>query len=126
MTFLVKDAGHRYDLFAIDGEHKQELRFVKRFDLDRPWKYPGNTSAYPGTTLQGVLRVLLDRFAYLQGQIRSPYNTINIFILRCSLWLLEFRAARRHGRSYWHGIMFASTAPMCPTCGHTVCEHWRV
>ena len=121
--FLVLDAGHRYELFALDGAHQQELRFVKRFDLGRPWRFPGNMNGHAGTTLQGVLRVLIDRVLYLQNQIWAIENVLLLFLLRCSLWCLEFRAARRHGRSYWHGITFASTAPMCPKCGHTVCEH---
>lgn len=122
-NFIVLDAGHRYELFVLDGAHQQELRFVKRFDLGRPWRFPGNLNGYAGTTLQGVMRVLLDRIAYLQNQIWSVENFTIIKLLRLSLWCLEFRAARRHGRSYWHGITFAASAQMCPKCGHTVCDH---
>jgi hypothetical protein len=121
--FMVLDAGHRYELFSLDGAHQQELRFVKRFDLGRPWRFPGNFNGYSGTTLQSVIRVLIDRLLYLQNQIWSVENVAIIKLLRLSLWALEFRAARRHGRSYWHGIRFAATAPMCPECGHTVCNH---
>lgn len=120
--FVVFDQGHRYALFSLDGEHHQELRFVKRFDLGRPWRFPGNFNGYPGTTLQAVIRTLIDRFGYLQGQIWSAENAVIVRLLRLSLWLLEVRAARRHGRMYWHGTRFASTARICVECGHTVCD----
>lgn len=31
--------------------------------------------------------------------------------------------ARRHGKLYLKSPGFASTAPMCPSCGHTICKH---
>ena len=122
-TAAVIDAGHRYKLLSLDGFHSQELRFVKRCDVERPWRFPGNTDSYPGTTLQGVIRVLINRVVYLQGQIWCLENSVIQQLLRACLWLLEWRAARRHGRSYIHGLRFASEAAMCPECGHTVCKH---
>jgi hypothetical protein len=119
----VLDPGHTYELATLDGGTTQELRFVKRMDPLQPWRFPGNTSAYPGTTLQNVLRACLERFRYLQGQIACPENYISILLLRTALWLLEFRAARRHGRTYFHGLSHAETTPMCPQCGHTECGH---
>jgi hypothetical protein len=99
------------------------LRFVKRVDPDRPWRFPGNTNAHSGTTMQSVIRALLERLKYLQNQVWALENVPIIFALRCSLWLLEFRAARRHHRCYWHGFTFAETSQLCPRCGHTTCEH---
>lgn len=119
----VLDAGHRYELGSLDGEHHQTLQFVKRCDLERPWRYPGNTNSHPGATIQIVIRALLDRVSYLQGQIWCLENWIITKMLQLSLWLLEIRAARRHGLTYWHGLRFAAQAPICGTCGHTTCEH---
>ena len=119
----VIDAGHRYDLASIDGLTGNRLQFVKRCDLKNPARFPGNLNAYPGTTMQIVIRVVLDRIQYLQNQIWCPENAVITKLLQAALWLLEFRAARRHKRSYWHGLKFAAEAPICTVCGHTVCEH---
>lgn len=117
------DAGHRYVLPSLDGEVRSVLQFVKRHDPLHPERFPGNTNSYPGTTLQAVIRVLLSRLDYLQGQIWCVENAIVRRLLHLCLWLLEFRAARRHGRGYWHSPNFAATDPMCAKCGHTACGH---
>lgn len=122
MNIEILDPGHCYKLPSLDGDYVQKLRFVKRCDLERPWRYPGNIDRYPGATLQFVIRALLERVAYLQGQIWCPENAIIRQLLRLCLWLLEVRAARRHRRSYWHGLNFAATSAMCPHCGHTDCR----
>lgn len=119
----VIDSGHTYELMSLDGGTPAELRFVKRCDPEKPWRFPGNKNAYPGTTLQNVIRAALERFRYLQNQIWCFENAVCIQMLRITLWLLEFRAARRHGRSYFKSLQFAEFAPMCPKCGHTVCDH---
>lgn len=122
--FYIYDRGHSYTLASLDGDQTQRLQFVKRFDKDDPGKYPGNTSAYSGTTLQIVLRVLLDRVRYLQGQKWCIENALVRVCLMMAIWLLEFRAARRHGIWYLRGLWFASHEPICEKCGHTVCEHY--
>lgn len=119
----VIDPGHIYSLASLDGECDQELRFVKRFDPSNTSRFPGNHNAHPGTTMQNVLRALLERLRYVQNQIWCPENCVGILCLRVALWLLEFRASRRHGRFYFKSITFAEKAPMCPECGHTFCKH---
>jgi hypothetical protein len=119
----VIDPGHTYELRSLDGGSPQMLRFVKRCDRERPWRFPGNTDAYPGTTLQNVIRALLERFRYLQSQIPCVENRVCILCLRVTLWMLEFRAARRHKRTYIRSLSFAEYAPMCAECGHTDCNH---
>ena len=121
----VIDPGHKYELLTLDsgGTLFQFLTFVKRYDPSDPTRFPGNYNAYPGTTLQSVIRCLIERISYLQNQIWAPENVFIRFFLMSCLWLLEFRAARRHGRSYFKSLKFASEAPMCNKCGHTVCEH---
>ena len=115
----VLDPGHEYLLTSFDGVKPMWLRFVKR--NDPPEKYPGNSDAYPGTQTQEVLRALIDRAHYVQGQ--QPDDDTNpqvISLLRQALVLLETRHATRHG-------VFASfsgaieTEPFCVTCGHILC-----
>jgi len=119
----ILDPGHLYKLGSIDGQYPQVLQFVKRYDPQNPWKFPGNNNCYPGTTLQIVIRALLDRIKYLQNQVWCLENSIIKKLLQLTLWLLEIRAARRHKRSYWHGLRFAAESSICMICGHTVCDH---
>lgn len=118
----VIDPGHSYSLATLDNPVKGAttgLRFVKRIGP----KFPGNTGRpYSGTTLQNVLRALCDRMRYLQNQVWAPENVAILFALRLSIWLLEYRAARRHGHSYFHGLTFAEKSRMCKECGHTACK----
>lgn len=118
----VIDPGHKYELLTLDGDLVQTLTFVKRFDHTHPERYPGNTSAYPGTTLQSVIRCLIERIDYLQNQIPHRNNlAIKSSPLGC-LWLLEDRAAERHGRDFDYRIEDMNQMPMCPHCGHVVCK----
>lgn len=121
--YRVVDPGHRYALLALDGDYEQELQFVKRHDPENPTRFPRNTSSYSGTTLQCVLRALAQRIRYLQGQKPCTENTVILNLISQILWLLEKRAARRHGKEYDHSPEFALTAPVCSICGHTVCDH---
>lgn len=114
----VLDAGHDYELLTLDGGVGMRLTFVKRTGAG----YPGNLSAYPGTTLQSVLRCCLDRIIYLQNQKPCLENIVIRQFLRWAIWLLEFRGARRHGKIYFHGYSYATTQPMCGHCGHTFCK----
>lgn len=119
----VIDPGHEYELLTLDGGFPQRLRFVKRCDPKNPDRFPGNTNAHPGTTLQSVLRACLERIYYLDGQISCAENRQIMHHLQQSVLLLEKRAARRHGREYNHDAVFATTADMCVKCGHTDCKH---
>lgn len=118
----VLDPGHHYELLTLDGDFVQHLRFVKRCDPEHPEKFPGNENAYPGTTLQSVIRCLIERIDYLQNQIPDKNNVaIREMFLR-QLWLLEERAARRHQYSFEYRPEEMADLPMCPHCGHVVCH----
>lgn len=116
----VIDPGHRYQLLSLDGPYHQELRFVKRCQPKE--RYPGNFNAHPGTTIQSVMRCLIEREQYLQNQVWCFENLMIIFLLKFSIWLLEFRAARRHKKPYWHWVDFSFQSPLCSHCGHTQCD----
>lgn len=118
MNIEILDKGHYYRLPSLDGNGTQPLFFVKRVGE----KFPGNTNAYSGTTMQFVIRALLERMRYLQNQVWSAENVVIIFLLQTVIWLLEFRAARRHNRSYWHSLDFAEKSEACKECGHTDCN----
>lgn len=123
----ILDHGHEYELLTLDlpltGEYSQTLRFVKREDAHDDLKFPGNKGHHAGTTVQSVLRVLHSRMAFLDSQHHCAENVKIMELLRESNYLLEVRAARRHGRNYTLTIDEAIDAPMCPECGHTKCEH---
>lgn len=119
----VIDPGHVYELAYLDTNPENpasgQLSFVKR---EGPG-YSGNRGHHAGTNLQEVLRAMIERVKYLDRQV-PHVNNIGILVnLRHSLWLLELRAAERHGRAFdlsWgEGI---EDHPTCPLCGHIGCK----
>lgn len=118
----VIDPGHHYALAALDkpagvAESYELLKFVKREGEG----YPGNAGHHSGTNIQEVLRALIDRVKYLDKQIPHDSNTVIVMNLRNALWLLECRAAERHGRKKPRYIDI-ELEPTCSTCGHVGCE----
>ena len=82
----VLDKGHRYAVSSLDGDHLQEIVFVKRFR---------GTANHPGTTNQEVLRVLIDRIETLDAEKPYPANVDILKNLRMALVLQECRALAR-------------------------------
>jgi hypothetical protein len=128
----VLDAGHRYELTSLDGEWPQTLQFVKRCEPAE--KYPGNTDAYPGTTVQEVCRALIDRLKYVQEQSSKTDDFASwredaqcIDALRSVIERLERRAARKHGRPmmFFGVVDGVEQEPTCATCGHIGCGAHR-
>lgn len=119
----VLDPGHDYLLDILDApsDHSrpERLTFVKR-EGDG---YPGNVGHYAGTNIQEVLRALIDRVKYLDGQIPCSENRIVLGNLRTALVLLEVRAARRHYRSADTILLLTEPelATTCTKCGHVGC-----
>jgi hypothetical protein len=119
----VIEAGHTYELASIDGGDPLTLTFVKRHDQENPDRFPGNTNSHPGTTLQNVLRACHDRVCFLQQQIPCDENIAILNNIQNSLYLLEHRAARRHGLNAASLTIYQAThGEMCKTCGHVMCE----
>lgn len=118
----VIDSGHSYELDILDpitGQFPQRLIFVKR----EGERYPGNIGHHPGTNIQEVMRVIIDRFKYLHNQIPCQEDIDCINHARAIILLLENRAADRHGR---HRVDFNTIEiekyPTCPSCGHVGCN----
>lgn len=116
----VLDNGHNYELSSIDGDFKQTLRFVKRVGDN----YPGNKTAYSGTTIQDVCRALIQRLEYVTAQRPCIESIIARQLLKQTLYILEVRAKRIKGKVLpdhvnLDGIEYYST---CKTCGHIFCE----
>lgn len=116
---IVLDPGHQFLLDILDGYGSQRLTFVKRDQP--PEKYPGNDGHYPGTNCQEVLRVLLSRLRYLQGQDAACENGRVIDHLERALYELEARAHRKHGGLLTRTVAEVVAASPCPRCGHVFC-----
>jgi hypothetical protein len=116
----VVDPGHLYLLKSLDSDAECLIRFVKRSGP----KYPGNSTAFSGPTIQEYIRAIIDRLRYVDRQDPSDHNTAVIELLRESLYLLEVRAAERHDMDLPDGIMDdIELQTTCPRCGHLVCPH---
>lgn len=114
----VIDPGHEYLLDSLDGEQENRLVFVKR----EGEKYPGNAGHHPGTTMQEVLRALIDRAEYVNAQILSEETLTSISRMKDALYWLEVRAARRHGRPANFTVDEAVAGEdKCSKCGHIGC-----
>ncbi len=113
----VVDPGHEYLLDALDGEQENRLVFVKR---EGP-NYPGNLGHHAGTTMQEVLRALVDRAVYVNSQIPSAHTQAAIYYMKSAIFEFENRAAKRHGRAA-PDIENAVYGEKCKKCGHIGCH----
>lgn len=121
----VIDAGHKYILEDYDNVEQyqpNDIFFMKRIGPH----YPGNVGeSHHGTNCQEILRVLIDRVKYLQGQIYCDDNEEILRYLRYSLLMFEQRAARIHGRKlsdFNYKDNKIEDIPTCKTCGHIECN----
>lgn len=115
----VIDPGHIYalEMLGRSGGHCSHfLAFVKRIGK----RYPGNKgNPFAGTTSQEVLRALIDRANYVNGQIPCPETEAAIGLLRAALVLFELRAARIHKRELNMTVSeIADSTNCCSRCGH--------
>jgi hypothetical protein len=116
--------GHSYYLHTLDsitrelgGRYEQILVFVMRTGP----KYPGNPCHFAGTNLQEVFRACLDRVWYLDKQQPCWQNKPIKWGLSLFIWLLEWRAARKHKRAI-PGIHNSIFGKFCLECGHVGCK----
>jgi hypothetical protein len=115
----VLDPGHEYLLDSLDGAQENRLVFVKR----EGEKYPGNVGSHPGTTMQEVLRALIDRAKYVNNQIPCVETKSVIAYMEHIIWLLEMRASHNHGIWEHFSNQEAAYGQTCKQCGHIKCNH---
>lgn len=122
----VVDPGHVYDLENLDDDGPPtvtRLRFVKRIGD----KFPGNAApGHPGTITQEVLRALIERTKYVNGQREHVANFRVLRDLRSALVELELRAAEERGdvaaKHRILGLPEPELAWTCSGCGHILCR----
>ena len=115
----ILDAGHKYEVDALDGGEPQVIQFVKRCGEG----FPFNASESGGTNCQEVLRILIDRVDYLQRQKPCAESEAISSLLKTALLLFEVRAARNHGHTLAMGdLMQCVREKPCGKCGHVGCE----
>ncbi len=124
----VLDRGHRYLVRCYTPEGTPDggeeiLQFFKRIGE----RYPGNEGVPEvGTNCQELLRVLIDRALYLNGQIPCPQTIRIIELLRTALYLFEYRAAEQKDKlvkffrmpNVRSDLVGFEAVPACPACGH--------
>jgi hypothetical protein len=113
----VIDPGHTYELAHLDGDDVTILRFVKRTGPN----YPGNDGSREGTTMQEVLRAVLERCAYVNRQIPCAETKAAMEHIAEAIRLFEVRAARRHGRKLPTREQSLKWVP-CVKCLHVGCH----
>ncbi|UGY15148.1 hypothetical protein HAP48_0042590 [Bradyrhizobium septentrionale] len=116
----VVEKGHLYAVDGYDGAPQSLIQFMKRVGEG----YPGNEGRpHGGTNSQEVLRVLIDRVKYLNGQVPSRHNSLILSALRVALIKFELRAAELHGIEF--PVIDQGQPELrstCPRCGHIVCH----
>lgn len=113
------DPGHEYEVASLDGDLPQKIVFVKR---EGPG-YPGNVGSHPGTTIQEVLRVCIDRLFYVYEQTPCAETEAAANQLVTAILLLELRAKRRKNKALdLKGCLTIDWLETCATCGHINCE----
>lgn len=116
----VIDPGHEYEAEGVATPFIQRIVFVK----NRGEKYPGNTGEpHGGVLCQELLRILIDRTAYLNAQGSCAETEHALANLRSALGWYEARAARCRGDHI--NLPHADSLerePTCPVCGHNACS----
>jgi hypothetical protein len=124
----VIDPGHLYALKRLDTRLPgldAYLGFVKRIGPE----YPGNEGVpKAGVTSQEVMRALIDRTKYVDNQEKHSANLVVLELLRSCIYVLEKRAAEKHGRLDEFikltrlSPMDIENQPTCSRCGHIGCD----
>lgn len=105
------DPGHIYLAESVGDIAAQRIQFVK----NRGQKYPGNTGdPQPGIICQELLRILIDRTAYLNNQGSCAETEHALASLRSALGWFEVRAARC--RDEHIDLPHSDSLEMQPTC----------
>ena len=129
--------GHHYALTEYKAKEDNTPTYTERyihFQLRVGVGYPGNEGpARDGINCQEIIRMLIDRVKYLQGQIWCFENEEILREQRASLMHFENRAAARRGDQYykdfrerWFDMQMEKSTyiediPACEICGHILC-----
>ncbi len=116
----IYDSGHDYLAQGVGGVAPQRITFVK----NRGDKYPGNNGEpHGGLLCQELIRILIDRTAYLNAQGPCAETEHALAALRQALAWYEVRAARCRGDviDLPHADAL-ERSPTCPVCGHSHCS----
>lgn len=111
----VIEAGHVYEMFNVDGDGIQTVRFVRRRGEDARLL----DARHAGVLGQELLRVLVDRTLYLNDEDPCNEDVEIVQKLRDCLRLYESRAARRTIEK----LSMPEKADACPVCHHLLCVH---
>lgn len=117
---IVVYPGHHYLAEGVAGAEPQSIVFVK----NRGDKYPGNAGdPHGGILCQELLRILIDRTAYLNSQGSCAETEHALAALRAALSWYEYRAARCRGDHIDLAHSYdLERSPTCPVCGHAHCS----
>ncbi len=121
----VLDPGHVYELDNLDDPDGEVPRVLLYFVKREGERYPGNVGHHAGTTTQEVMRALIHRLEYVEGQRPHPANERVIQRLRDSIFDLEVRATElsRDQRRMRHCTPhLIEESRVCVTCGHVCCD----
>ena len=115
----ILDPGHLYLAESVGNIDPIRIQFVK----NRGAKYPGNIGdPQQGIICQELLRILIDRTAYLNNQGSCAETEHALANLRSALGWYESRAARC--REEFIDLPHADSLerePVCGSCGHNCC-----
>lgn len=114
------DPGHEYLAEGVGGAEPQKITFVK----NRGEKYPGNEGEpHGGVLCQELVRILIDRAAYLNSQGSCMETELALSAFRQGLAWFEVRAARCRGDAIDLPRCDAlEREPTCRVCGHNHCS----
>jgi hypothetical protein len=90
----VIDQGHLYELEGFEGT-PQTISFIKKESI------PGSSdlkTIHDGTTNEEVIKVLIDRLAFLETKFPCKENRYAIDDLKSALFCLELRTKDRKAR----------------------------
>lgn len=123
----ILDPGHSYLAEGVGGCEPTRITFVK----NRGDKYPGNTGEpHSGLLCQELMRIVIDRTVYLNGQGSCAETEYALANLRSALAWFEFRAARcREEHIHLPHSDSLELEPICKVCGHNCCgraDHERL
>ena len=114
----ILDPGHNFKITTFGGNtYFDTIQFIKK----KGDQYPGNENSYPGTITQELIRVIISRSQYVNNQKFAWENIVIIFLMRLSLYFLEFRATMKHKKVFCSNLFTIEQKDYCKKCGHIKC-----